>query len=107
MTLLIGIGKKVARILSVLRHVVAPVKGIEDFALPDGLGFQRNQFLVGIRVLDTGVAFFEVGHTFVGFIGTHSTMLLLKKIWLFVRIIQSISYLFGNHLRLFQDRFCG
>lgn len=48
--------------LSILRHIVAPIDGVEDLALPDGLGLERDKFLVGIGVLQAGVAFFEVGH---------------------------------------------
>lgn len=45
------------------------VDGVENLALPDGLGLEGNQFLVGIRVLDSSVTFLQVGHIVVVFVG--------------------------------------
>ena len=44
--------------VTVLRHVVAPVDGVEDLALPNGLGLEGDQFLVGIRILYSCITLF-------------------------------------------------
>jgi hypothetical protein len=52
-----------------LLPMVTSVDGVENLALPDGLGLESNQFLVGIRVLDSIVTFIQVSLIVVVFVG--------------------------------------
>ena len=51
--------------VTVLGQIVAPVDGVEDLALPNGLGLEGDQFLVGIRILYSCVTFFQIRHSII------------------------------------------